>query len=395
MDGCRDGFRSFVSRPPCGRPEVNCRRALMSHTSRSTTAIRELSGDVHRMGEILARVDVDLGAVPDTVSVEERLERPPHLDDDRWQAIREHEDRLLTAVDNGDKPLIIGSAKELIESVARAVIESKNVVVPSNAEFDPTVNAAHKALDRLVGEGLDTSEQVRTVAASARKIAFQVRAIRNDHGTGHGRATVTEIDDELATVTVDACCLWCRWALKRLGHALADEPQRLIETLQTDTFTRRGLQQQFTAIRMPLQPPDVQRAVGAAFAQRALTGTFVAHDVGVEAAVYETSLGSFPVPYREGVAEGLVFDRSGFLHLTSSGLPDLVGVLQPIPPSALDPFLQELAAKVREAGMAAQRLVTDLDELAKQAAAQAVRFEAPARPAWNGFAESLRRSDDA
>ena len=39
--------------------------------------------------------------------------------------------------------------------------------------------------------------------------------------------------------------------------------------------------------------------------------------------------------------------------------------------------------------------VIDLDDLAKQAAAHAVRFEGSARQAWTGFAESLRRSDDA
>lgn len=100
-------------------------------------------------------------------------------------------------------------------------------------------------------------QEVRTVASSARKVAFQVRAIRNDHGTGHGRATITDIDDELATVAVDAGYLWCRWALKRLGHALADEPQWLIETLQTETFTKKVLRRQLAAIRMPCQPAEV------------------------------------------------------------------------------------------------------------------------------------------
>ena len=165
-------------------------------------------------------------------------------------------------------------------------------------------------------------------------------ATLNDHGTGHGRATVTEIEEELATVTVDACYLWCRWALLRLGHVLANEPQRLIDALQSEIVSRASLSKQLAAVRLPLQPPDVQRALGAAFAQRwASRGTFVAHDVGVEPARYDASLATFPIPYREGVAEGLIFDRSGHLQLTSSGLPDLVGVLQPVPPSSLEPFL--------------------------------------------------------
>jgi hypothetical protein len=326
--------------------------------------------------------------------VDQHLEQPPHLDESRWAAIREHEDRLKAAAAIQDKRLIIGSAKELMESVARAIIEAKNFVVPSNADFDEVIRAAHQAIDRQAGAGLDMGPEIRTVAASSRKIAVAVRDIRNEYGTGHGRASVAEMEEELATVTVDACYLWSGWALRRLGHVLANEPQRLIDTLQNDIVTRASLRTQFEAIRMPQQPAPVQRALGAAFAQRwASNDTFVAREVGIDPAVYNTSLSDFPVPYREGLAEGLVLDRGGHLQLTKATLPSLAGVLQPIPTPDLESFLRELAAKVKAAGVAAQRLVTDLAELAREASLEAARFQLTAQPGWRQFVESLRRGE--
>lgn len=323
--------------------------------------------------------------------VEQHLKQPPHLDDDRWAAIRKHEDRLTMAISVGDKPWIIGSAKELMESTARAVVEAKNVVVASNADFDTVVNAAHNALERQVGPNLDGSNEVRTVASSSRKIASAVRAIRNNHGTGHGRATIDEIDDELTTVTVDACYLWSRWALCRLGHALANEPQRLIDALQQGMVTQAGLARQLIAVRMPQQPPDMQRALGAAFAQRwASGGTFVAHRVGVAPAVASTSLTEFPIDYRQGVAEGLTLTGDGRFLLATSYLPDLVGALQPIPASSLKPFLTDLAAKVRSAGLASTQSADSLDELAAQTEAEGARLDPDAQSAWSAFASSLR-----
>ena len=60
------------------------------------------------------------------------------------------------------------------------MVEAKNVVVPSNADFDATVNAAHKAIERQVGPDVNMSPEVRAVASSSRKIAAAVRAVRND-----------------------------------------------------------------------------------------------------------------------------------------------------------------------------------------------------------------------
>ena len=302
---------------------------------------------------------------------------------------------MESAVLQGDKPLIIGCSKDLMESVARAVVEAKNVIVSSNADFDVTVTAAHQAIERQAGPGLDMGAEVRTVASSVRKVASAVRAVRNAYGTGHGRATTAEIEDELATVMVDASLLWCRWALRRLGHVLRREPQRLVEALQTETFTRFELAKQFEADRMPQQPADLQRALGAAFAQRWATGdTFIAKAVGIDPAVYDTSLTSFPVPYREGLAEGLTLDRSGHLQLTASNLSSLVAVLQPVPAPDLEGFLRELAAKVQAAGVAANRMSQDLAALSRLASQEAMRFSLVARPGWTEFVSSLRRGEE-
>src|SRR3954463_8974426 len=53
------------------------------------------------------------------------LQRPDHVPDELWTAVERHRDRLKRAVSADDRPLVVGSAKDLIECVARAVLEAK------------------------------------------------------------------------------------------------------------------------------------------------------------------------------------------------------------------------------------------------------------------------------
>src|SRR6185437_4663417 len=94
-----------------------------------------------------------------------------------WAAIELHADRVGRALAAQDAPLTIGSAKELIESVARVVLDAKGIILPSNADFDSVINRAHVAMERQPGQDVSMSPEVRTIASSAKKIVIGVRDI--------------------------------------------------------------------------------------------------------------------------------------------------------------------------------------------------------------------------
>jgi hypothetical protein len=311
--------------------------------------------------------------------------RPDHISDAAWEAIQQHVQRVDIAISSDDLPLAIGSAKEVVESVARVVIEAKSLVVGSNEDFDTVVNEAHQALERQPGKDLSMSPDVRAIASSARKMMAAVRNIRNDVGTGHGRGHVDLIDEEKVWTVIDAAGLWSRWALRRLGHLLGREPERLIGELEQHTVYRVSLQQHLEAVVLPQQPPDIQRAIGVAFARRAARGTFVAREVGVQDAETSGDLTVWPEAYRFGVAEGFTLSANGYLHLTSDWAPTVARVLSPIRPDKIVAFLVELSAKVDAAGTDAE--VEDLYDAARSMAGHVNDLPAEAHEAWRRLAD--------
>lgn len=54
-----------------------------------------------------------------------RLDKPAHLRQESWDAIQAHVDRLNHAMEVNDKPLCVGAAKELTESVARVIVGAR------------------------------------------------------------------------------------------------------------------------------------------------------------------------------------------------------------------------------------------------------------------------------
>ncbi len=57
-----------------------------------------------------------------------RLDRPAGLDQSLWAAVSAHLDRLRLALQQGDQMLAVGSANELVESIARVVLFARGEV---------------------------------------------------------------------------------------------------------------------------------------------------------------------------------------------------------------------------------------------------------------------------
>lgn len=150
----------------------------------------------------------------------------------------------------------MGAAKELIECVARCVLDATENPLGDSVKFNKLVHEAQKALERVAGKDIGTSDEIRTITGAAQSIAINVSLLRNKVGTGHGRARVARINDEMAQITSDATMLWCRWALRRLGHLLAGYPNSLLAAVSTPV-SRDRLRELFDDVQMPDQPRDI------------------------------------------------------------------------------------------------------------------------------------------
>lgn len=276
------------------------------------------------------------------------LSRPDHLAQESWAAILSYESRLTYAAAAGDRPGMIGAAKDLIECIARCVTDATETTVGDSAKFPKLVYEAQKALKRTAGADTSVSEEVRAISNAAQTIATSVNAIRNEVGSGHGRARLPEIDDEMASIVYDATFLWSRWALRRLGHLLAGYPNLLLAELNT-AVSRDTLQKHFNDVRLPQLPADIQHALGVAFGREAAGGFGNAYVVGVKPAADQPDVTAFPVPYRLGLAEGMIFDHTGHIGLTAPYVEDLINVLDSVPGAQSAQAITDLAGKAEAA----------------------------------------------
>ena len=237
------------------------------------------------------------------------MKRPDHIKDEAWTAIETGLERLKRACEIEDLHEVIGKSKELVETIARITIEASDGTVADRADLEVVVGTAQKHLRRSVGPDTDQNDSLRAMINAARAMATKIAPLRNAFGTGHGRASVPLVAQEMADVVLEGALLWCRWALRRLGHLLADYPNELIAAVHTGT-SERELRERFVAVTLSQQPPEVQRSIGVAFGRQSAGGFGNATTVGVDSVIHTDQPErdqQYPTPYRHGVIEGMIF----------------------------------------------------------------------------------------
>jgi hypothetical protein len=104
-----------------------------------------------------------------------------------------------------DPGALIGSAKDLLESVAKFVLEEVGMPVTSKMDFPALLHLARERLD-LLPRDVDTSlaggEAIRKILQASYQIADQVNALRHVQGVGHGRTLPTGVTPEMALLVV-------------------------------------------------------------------------------------------------------------------------------------------------------------------------------------------------
>lgn len=200
--------------------------------------LEALSGDTIYPGEIpegerlqnrLARALGDAGL---SIGENNLIILPPAagLADEAWDSIEdpevisEHLDRLHRAIGQKDVALVIGSAKELMESTAKITLTSAGQPVPQKPEFQPLIKQVHTILELnqhdLAPDADHNDPKVKSrkainqVLQGAWKVAVGMDEYRNAVGTGHGREkTAPGMKARHARLAVDAATLWCNLVL--------------------------------------------------------------------------------------------------------------------------------------------------------------------------------------
>jgi len=137
------------------------------------------------------------------------------------QALDEQLARLRNA--QGDPALMIGTTKELLESVGKFVLEEYSMPVRKGATFDEILALARDRLEIKPGQAdpsVEGFEAIRKIHQSAWEIARSLNELRNLQGTGHGRTLPTGVSVELAQLVIKEACLVADYMLTLLDKSL-------------------------------------------------------------------------------------------------------------------------------------------------------------------------------
>ncbi|MFJ5026142.1 abortive infection family protein [Streptomyces goshikiensis] len=238
------------------------------------------------------------------ILVQEPLPQPKRITPGHWAAIDDAYQRLGRAVESEDFAHVVGAAKELTESVARVTTEAHGNVYADNAPYSTLLSAAHGIVAHAIKPNLAPNDVLRAIPDNARKMATQLAEIRNRYGTGHGRADVHMVTEEVAEACVHASLIWVRWVLARHTTVLLGNVTQLVSDLETENFSRGELAERLDAANVPgLEEPE-QRRLGVAVGRRMAANAPIAVELdGVRAC--STNPERWPDAYRTGVIEGL------------------------------------------------------------------------------------------
>jgi hypothetical protein len=131
--------------------------------------------------------------------------------------LHEHIRRISIALGTDDSPLMLGAAKELLETTSKFVLTELGLSIPT--EFPALLAQALDALGlhpKSVSGDDSIGAATRRILGGLQQIGVGVNDLRNAHGTGHGR--------------VNAVRLSLRHARLAAGAAI------VLATLMVDTF---------------------------------------------------------------------------------------------------------------------------------------------------------------
>ncbi len=264
-------------------------------------------------------------------------------------AIEAAQDRVQRAVDADDVEGIVGASKELIETVAKAVIDGLGGSYGSEVDLPKLAWQTLDAL-KLHPATLQGRAPLRQLSQSLISVAQAVAELRNMDGTGHGRSARTNLDQTHALLIRDVANVWCGWVLatsRRAGRApLNDFISDIGGAL---TLSRGKLPRLLAEIGLRELGDDDQRRVGLAVARRwSVNETFLPLTDVIEPIA--SGQAEYPPAFCEGALEGLLLDHDGHIRIRrSEDIRLAVEVGQRLPGHRREEVFRGLADRIGDA----------------------------------------------
>lgn len=274
-----------------------------------------------------------------------------------------------------DWELAVGSGKELVEAVAKMVLDARGEPFGNATDFPALINAAHRALARQPGHGLASDPPVREMAQAAKSAVLAVGELRNTHGTGHGRVRAPDVVTEHAYVTADASLLWVRWALRRLDVIVNGRVSDIVRDLRVDSFRRGDLARRLEAADLGSLEETEQHRLGVAVGQRAARATINVLEDGVIA----PAVARLPIPYRSGVVEGAFISSDGYLQSTLPLIRGALALLRGLREADAEATVERVLESAREADISYAFDADSRHAVTQDLMSEAVHFSAPIR----------------
>lgn len=132
--------------------------------------------------------------------------------------------RMESAVDN-DPGLAIGTAKELVETVCKTILEERGIIIDGHLELPKLVKqtaAELKLTPSDIPDEAKASDSIKRLLKNLADITYGVAELRNSYGTGHGKnAKSRGLSSRHAKLAVGAA--WGRLRKRKIKHAKTGE----------------------------------------------------------------------------------------------------------------------------------------------------------------------------
>jgi hypothetical protein len=265
-------------------------------------------------------------------------------------AIKAAEKRLDRAYAANDVEATVGSAKELIETVAKAVMDVAGLAYGSNPSVDSLASQTLHALE-LHPAALQGRKSLRQLSSSMIGAAQAIAELRNTDGTGHGRATPSNLDWSHALFIRDAGVAWCNWVLATARRTLAGRAgldEAVADIGGARVFSRGALAAYLDELKLPELEEADQRKLGLSVARRwTVNETFMPLMDIVEPIADGDA--DYPPAFCEGIVEGLVLDHNGYIRTTAEDIQRAIRVGWRLTAKRRQKLFEDLADRIGEA----------------------------------------------
>jgi len=265
-------------------------------------------------------------------------------------AIEQALGRLDRAATFNDVEGVVGASKELVETVAKAVVDALGGSYGSDIDMPKLAKQALEVLG-LHPAGLQDRHSLRRLSSAQVSMVTALAELRNTDGTGHGRAAPSNLDAAHATLARETAISWCQWTLaaaRRVlrGRVALDEV--LSDIAGARVFHRGEIPTFLEEHRLPELGEENQRKLGLAAGRRwSSGGTFLMLEDLIEPLA--AGKAEYPAAFAEGVLEGLVLDHNGYVRTTRRNVFLAVQIGMRLPADRGGRVFDELADRVDDA----------------------------------------------